>query len=161
MGVTAAIITGGVLFFIVGIAPALARVFNATDLPEYIPHLRFFFNEPSLSSTFALGAFLLGVCTVAIIIPSQTVLQEVTTAQNRGKIFAVLGVIMNIFALIPVLLAGALADIFGVAPIFIGLGLIIFTIGILALKPAIFFTEQNLPYSVREFLGLGHWEVKG
>ena len=65
---------------------------------------------------------------------------------------------MNLFALIPVLLAGALADIFGVTPIFIGLGVIIFTIGILALRPGVFFTEKSLPYSWREFLGLGHWE---
>ncbi|OGE14739.1 hypothetical protein A3F00_03250 [Candidatus Daviesbacteria bacterium RIFCSPHIGHO2_12_FULL_37_11] len=158
MVIIPAMITGGLLFFIIGIAPALARIFNATDLPEQIPHLRYFFDAPSLSSTFAIGAFLLGVCTVAIIIPSQTVLQEATTLQNRGKIYAALGVLMNLFALIPVLLAGALADIFGVTPIFIGLGVIIFTIGILALRPGVFFTEKSLPYSWREFLGLGHWE---
>ena len=153
-----AIITGGVLFFIVGIAPTLARIFNSTDLPEYIPHIRYFFNAPSISSTFAIGAYLLGICAVSIIIPSQTILQEVTTRQNRGKIFAALFVLMNAFALIPVVLAGALADLFGVTPIYIGLGVIIFAVGILALKPALFFTERSLPYSVREFLGLGHWE---
>lgn len=152
-----AIITGGILFFIVGIAPTLARVFNSTDLPEYIPHIRYFFNAPSLSSTFAIGAFLLGVAAVSIIIPSQTILQESTTRQNRGKIFAVLFVLMNGFALIPVILAGALADFFGVTPIYIGLGIIIFLVGIFALRPAFFLKENMLPYSTREFLGLGHW----
>lgn len=152
-----AIIVAGILLFIVGAAPSLARFFNAIDLPEHIPHLRYFFNAPSLSSTFAIGAYLLGIVTVAIIIPSQTILQETTHKENRGKIFAVLGVMMNAFALIPVILAGGLADIFGVTPIYITLGIIVFIIGILALRPASFFTERSLPFFIREFLGLGHW----
>lgn len=153
-----AIMIAGILLFVVGVAPSLARFFNAIDLPERIPHLRYFFNAPSLSSTFALGSFLLGIAAVAIIIPSQTILQESTTDENRGKIFATLGMMMNAFALIPVVLAGVLADLFGVTPIFIGLGIIIFIIGLLALRPTIVFAEHRLPYSIREFLGLGHWE---
>ena len=155
------IIVAGILLFTVGVAPSLARFFNSIDLPEKIPHLRYFFNAPSLSSTFAVGAFLLGMAAVAIIIPSQTILQEATSKENRGKIFAVLGMMMNAFALVPVVLAGGLADLFGVTPIYVGLGIIVFTIGILALKPDTFFTEHSLPFSLREFLGLGHWERRG
>jgi len=155
-----AVIMGGILLFTVGIAPFLARIFNALDLPEYIPHLRYFFNAPSLSSTFAVGAFLLGAAAVSIIIPSQTILQEATNSENRGKIFAVLGVMMNAFALLPVVLAGGLADLFGVVPIYITLGIIIFIIGIIALKPEIFLPEKYIPYSIREFLGLEHWDRK-
>lgn len=155
-----AIIMAGILLFIVGVAPTLARFFNSIDLPEQIPHLRYFFNAPSLSSTFALGAFLLGIATVAVIIPSQTILQESTTDENRGKIFSVLGMMMNAFALIPVILTGVLADIFGVVPIFIGLGIIVFTIGILTMWPSLVFNEKYLPFRVKEFLGLGHWEGK-
>lgn len=159
MVVIPAIIMAGILLFIVGVAPALARFFNATELPEHIPRLRYFFNAPSLSSTYALGAFLLGVTAVSIIIPSQTTLQEATKKQIRGKIFAVLGMLMNAVAIIPVLLAGGLADLFGETAIFLGLGVTVFTIGILALKPNLFFTKKALPFKIREFLGLGHWEV--
>lgn len=152
------IIIGGILLFIIGAAPALARFFNSLELPESIPHLRYFFNAPSLSSTFALVAFTLGFCAVSIIIPSQTILQESTSEKNRGKIFSVLAVMMNAAACLPVLLAGLLADRFGATAVFSWLGIIVFVIGILALRPALFFTEKTLPYSVREFLGLGHWE---
>ncbi len=64
---------------------------------------------------------------------------------------------MNAFALVPVILAGAFADLFGETTVFMSLGIIIFVIGLLALKPGIFFSEQRVPYKWREFLGLGHW----
>ena len=157
MVVIPAIIASGVLLFAVGIAPTVTMFLNNTELPEKIIHLRYFFNAPSLSSSFAIGAFLSGVAAVAIIIPSQTILQEATHSKIRGKIFAVLVVAMNSFALVPVLLAGGLADIFGVTSIFIGLGILVFLIGILALRPSMVFGENHLPFRIREFLGLGHW----
>lgn len=152
-----AMIASGVLLFSVGIAPTIAMLLNNTELPERILHLRYFFNAPSLSSSFAIIAFLMGIAAVAIIIPSQTILQEATHDKIRGKIFSVLVVAMNSFALLPVLLSGGLADIFGVTPIFMGLGILIFLIGILALKPSSIFAEHHLSFKIREFLGLGHW----
>src|SRR6185369_5504361 len=99
-----AILLSGVLLFLVGIAPSLAPAFGNFEFHNKylhnLHHLRYFLNAPSLSSTFALIAFLLGGCAVAIIIPSQTVLQENTHAKIRGKIFAVLAVMMNAFAII-------------------------------------------------------------
>ena len=63
-------------------------------------------------------------------------------------------------ALIPVLLSGILADIFGPTSIFLALGAIIIMVGIFGLKPNLFFAKKSLPYHVREFLGLGHWSEK-
>ena len=152
-----AVIIAGILFIGSGIAPGVAAALDATELPQRIRHLRYFFNAPSLASTFAIGAYLLGLCTVAIIIPSQTTLQEETSEQNRGKILAVLAVFMNVFAAIPVILAGALSDLFGVTPILITMGGLISAIGLLALSPNLIFKENHLPFRIREFLGLGHW----
>lgn len=153
-----AMIASGILLFSIGIAPTIAMALNNTELPLKIMHLRYFFNAPSLSSSFAFIAFLMGIAAVSIIIPSQTILQEATNSKIRGKIFAVLVVAMNSFALLPVLLSGGLADIFGVTPIFMGLGILIFLIGILALKPSSIFAEHHLSFKIREFLGLGHWQ---
>lgn len=155
-----AIILGGLLLFGVGIAPDVARYLDNTDLPRRIYHLRYFFNAPSLSSTFAIGSFLLGFAAVSMIIPAQTILQENTSEENRGKIFAVLSVMMNMAACIPVLLAGIFSDIFGETVVFMGIGIIIFLIGVIAMRPALFLREAWLPYNVREFLGLGHWVRK-
>ncbi len=154
------VIACGILLFGVGIAPDVARALDATSLPERVRHLRYFLNAPSLASTFAVGAYLLGVATVSIIIPSQTILQEQTNDQNRGKILSVLAVLMNVFAAVPVILAGATADLFGVTPIFLFLGVVVFLIGLLALRPSVIFGEDHLPVHLKEFLGLGHWDKK-
>ena len=105
-----------------------------------------------------IGSLLLGMVVVSIIIPSQTVLQENTTDQDRGKVFGVLIALISGLSLPPVLFVGILSDIFGTLPIFIGLGGLIAIFGLLILKPDFFFAENHLPFKVREFLGLGHWE---
>jgi MFS family permease len=97
---------------------------------------------------------------VSILVPTQTVLQENTPESSRGKVFSVLGVAISAFSLIPILLSGLLADIFGVTPIFIGLGVVVILTGLFGLRPNFFFERKQLPYKFREFLGLGHWEAK-
>ncbi len=67
---------------------------------------------------------------------------------------------MSGLALIPVLIAGVSADIFGTTPIFIALGFLTILLGVFGLKPSLFFKEESLSFRVREFLGLGHWEDK-
>ena len=129
-----AIFFGGLLFFLVGLAP--------------------------LSTILVVGSFLLGVAMVSILIPSQTVLQENTPEQDRGKVFSVLGMVMAAVSLIPVFLVGIMADLFGTAPIFTGLGIIIMMIGLFSLKPSLFLPGKLLPYRVKEFLGMGHWEER-
>lgn len=155
--VVPAIIIGGVLFTLIGLIPTIAQLLQSTDLPTYITRPRYFFRAPSLSSIFALIAFLTGFCTVSIIIPSQTALQESTPEQNRGKIFSVLAVIMTSVSAVTALLAGGLADVLGVTPIFVTLGIVTIALGILTLRPHYFFNEQRLSFRIREFLGLGHW----
>lgn len=150
-------ITAGIIFFLVGITPLLAHLFQSAELPQFVRHPRFFFRAPSLSAMFALGSFILGVAAVGIIVPAQTILQENTNEGNRGKIFSVLLVAMNSFAAIVSLLAGLLAEFLGPEVIFIILAAIILPISVMARRPAVFLKETNLPYNIRQFLGLGHW----
>lgn len=152
--VSRAIVFGGLLFFLMGIAPIISPAIRYLSQPRPLP----FFYQPPLSKVLVAGSFLLGIAMVSILVPSQTVLQENTPQQDRGKVFSVLGVAMSGLSLIPVLLSGVLADIFGTTPIFIGLGAVIMLVGVFGLKPSLFFREEDLPYHVREFLGLGHWE---
>ncbi len=154
--VSRAILFGGLLFFMVGIAPLIFPAINYFRHPRPVP----FFYQPPLSKVLVVGSFLLGLAMVSILVPTQTVLQENTPESARGKVFSVLGVAMSGLSLIPVLLSGVLADIFGVTPIFIGLGGTIILIGLFGLKPDLFFTRKGLSFKVREFLGLGHWENK-
>ncbi len=153
-----AIIVSGLIFILVGATPIIVKLLQLHEIPIHLMHPRYFFRAPSISSYFALGAMILGFATVSIIIPCQTVLQENTPEKDRGKVFAVLAVIMTSFAALPVFLAGILSDSFGAATVFLGLGLIIFILGMLAYSPSLFFKEKFLPYKLREFLGLEHWQ---
>lgn len=149
-----AIIFGGMLFFLVGISPIISPAIKYFHKPRALA----FFTQPSLSTVLVIGSFLLGMAMVSILVPTQTVLQENTPEQDRGKVFSVLGVAMAGLSLLPVFFAGVLADLFGTAPIFAGLGIMIMLIGFFGLKPGLFFPDKSLPYKTREFLGLGHWE---
>lgn len=151
-----AILFGGLLLLSVGLAPLISPAIRYLQYPGPTP----FFYQLPLSQVMMVGSFLVGMIMVSVLIPSQTVLQENTPEEDRGKVFAVLGVANAGLTLIPVFLAGILADIFGTTPIFIGLGLIIFLVGLFGLKPNLFFRKKELPFRVKEFLGLGHWERK-
>ena len=148
------ILFAGLMLFLVGIAPFISPAINYFRHPQPVP----FFYQLPLSKILAVGSFLVGMAIVSILVPSQTVLQENTPQQDRGKVFAVLGVAMSGLPLIPIFLSGILADLFGTTVIFIGLGFMIVLVGLFGLKPSWFFHEEHLPYNVREFLGLGHWE---
>ncbi len=148
------ILFGGLLLLFMGIAPIVFPAISYFHLPKPLP----FFYQPPLSVLFMISSFLLGIALISILVPSQTVLQENSPNSGRGKVFAVLGVVMAGLSLIPVFLAGILADIFGPTPIFAGMGIIILLIGLFVLKPSLFFAKKELPFKMREFLGLGHWE---
>lgn len=154
--VARAIMFAGLLFLLVGIAPILSPAIRHLRYPRPLP----FFYQPPLSRILIFGSFLLGIAMVSVLVPSQTVLQENTPEEDRGKVFAVLGVAMSALTIIPVLLSGLLADIFGTNPIFIGMGLIISLIGLFGFNPSLFFPKNTLPFHVKEFLGLGHWKEK-
>lgn len=104
------------------------------------------------------GSFLLGLAMVAVVVPSQTALQEYSPERDRGKVYSALAVLMSFLTLIPVLIVGVLADLFGASPIFLVMGCIIALIGLLAFKPDFYFSKKQLPFKVRQFLGLGHWK---
>lgn len=153
-----AVIVAGLVFFTMGATPRIARTVQSVELPQVrIPRLRYFHKAPTVSTYFAVGAFLLGLCTVSVVVPAQTLVQEQTNEKIRGKIMSVLVILMNTFSAVPVLLAGVLSDLFGVATVFAILGVLVFILGLIAFKPARFFREAHLPYRIREFLGLGHW----
>lgn len=152
-----AIVFAGLTFLAVGFSPLLAEFIRYSEFLSHKQTLRYLLQVPSLASVFATAAFFIGVSAVAIIIPSQTVIQENVPNRIRGKIWSILVLMMNAFSVAIVLLSGVLSDIFGVTPVFIWLGIIILMIGLIAYKPAYFFQSRYLPLKFREFLGQGHW----
>lgn len=156
--VVPAIIFAGVTFLAIGFTQKLAEFVRYSEFLQHKDTLRYVLQAPSLAGVFATAAFLIGLCAVAIIIPSQTVIGENVSDRIRGKIWSILVLMMNAFSAAVVLLSGVLSDLFGVTPIFIWLGVIVLIIGLTVVKPAYFFKPHHLPARFREFLGQSHWQ---
>lgn len=67
-----------------------------------------------------------------LLVPAFTVLQEHTTQDSRGRIFGGIFAVMNTAVAAPVLVAGGLADAFGVDRVVAGVGILLAVLGILA-----------------------------
>src|SRR5207302_7222245 len=93
---------------------ALAAVPQAmTQFPDLQVHNRI---------TAATFSFLLGVEFGAIMIPAITYLMESTSDEIRGRIFALLYMVINGVTAVPVLVAAALSDTIGTAHVIGGMG---------------------------------------
>lgn len=68
-------------------------------------------------------AFILGIANALIFVPSNTILQEETSAAMRGKIYGVLNSMVGLFSLFPIIIVGGLADLFGVGAVLTGIGI--------------------------------------
>lgn len=78
-------------------------------------------------------AFLLGIANSFMFVPSNTLVQENTTDEIRGKIYGTLNSIASLVSLIPIILVGSFADIYGVGSVLTAIGIIIGIIGIFRL----------------------------
>lgn len=65
-------------------------------------------------------AFVFGVAYAFITVPSMTLVQEELPDVIRGRVFGVLNVLVSVFSLLPIVVVGPVADIWGVAPVFLG-----------------------------------------
>jgi MFS family permease len=103
----AALILGGVSLIAFGLLPMLFRSVGAGVL---------------LTPAAVVFAALFGCALGALLIPAFTVLQERTTEETRGRIFGSIFTVINAAVALPLLLAGGLADAFGVDRVVAGLG---------------------------------------
>lgn len=74
-------------------------------------------------------AFFAGFANALIFIPSQAMIQETVPEDFRSKIYGLLFALIGLFSLIPIMLAGAVADVVGVGAVLLLLGTGIIIIG--------------------------------
>ena len=107
------LVAGGVTLVLIAIPPNLLRQF-----------------APALISVFpVVFGFIGGIEFGALFIPAFTVLQEKTEAEMRGRIFGAMFTIVNAAVALPILVAGGLADIFGVTAVIVGMGCLMVATG--------------------------------
>lgn len=76
-------------------------------------------------------AFILGAANALVFVPSNTILQEATSDEFRGKAYGALNALIGIFSLFPIIVVGSLADTFGVGRVLTGIGIAIIMVGVL------------------------------
>ena len=74
----------------------------------------------------------IGLANALLIVPSQTLLQEQSTEQIRGRVLSAFFTTSNAAALVPILFAGVLGDLFGVTRVLIALALLLLAIALRA-----------------------------
>ncbi len=68
---------------------------------------------------------LLGLSNSFISVPAQTALQERSPEDIRARVFSAFYTVQNVVLILPVLLAGVLADTFGYVPTVVGIGAVV------------------------------------
>lgn len=81
-----------------------------------------------------LFAGIAGFANAFIFVPSQTVIQEIVPESSRAKLFGLLYALIGAVSLIPVIISGGVADVFGVQSVLLLLGCIIIILGIVRIK---------------------------
>jgi MFS family permease len=94
----------------------------------------FIWDDPTDERTGALYiagvvAVVLGMSNAFILAPSQSLLQSRAPENARARVWAAFFMVANGVAFIPIIFAGALADLFGVVTVLFGMGLILIVAG--------------------------------
>jgi MFS family permease len=67
-------------------------------------------------------AFLLGFANALVFVPANTILQESTSEEFRGKVYGFLNTMVGVVSLVPVIAVGGLSDLIGVGNVIVGIG---------------------------------------
>ena len=114
------------IFLLPLVGSLIARPFHV-QVTHYVPHILL---TPKIDFMILL-AFFSGLANAFVFVPSNTLIQEETSDEVRGKIYGALNSLISLLSLLPIVIAGSLADIFGVGSVLSLLGLVVGGIAIL------------------------------
>lgn len=126
------IITGGILLS--GIAMLLLPYGSKVASRDFIHIINYYLPhifDITILHIMSLLAFVLGVANSLVFVPANTIIQEKTTDEFRGKIYGLLNSIAGMCSLLPIIIVGGLSDLVGVANVVTGIGIIIILFGII------------------------------
>lgn len=78
-------------------------------------------------------AFLSGFANAFVFVPANTLIQEETSDEVRGKIYGALNSLISLLSLLPIIVVGSFADLFGVATVLVSISIVVGVIGIIRL----------------------------
>ncbi|HVA25843.1 MAG TPA: MFS transporter [Chloroflexota bacterium] len=111
----------GLLMFGVGISPPLSHIGNR--ITESVG-----FRPQAANWLIGLDLFLfllLGLAFAYVLVPAQTLVQELAGDEVRGRVLSIQLMASSAFMIVPLLFVGGLADAFGITSVLMGMGLLI------------------------------------
>jgi len=112
------------LGFSIMLLPYGARVESgiiAQTVNAYLPH----FLKINVFHIMIFLAFIMGIANALVFVPANTILQEETTDEFRGKVYGALSTLVGLFSLLPIILVGSLADLIGIKGVLTGIGVVV------------------------------------
>ena len=88
------------------------------------------FLDISILQIMIILAFILGVANSFVFVPANTILQEKTSPEFRGKIYGFLNTLVGGLSLLPIILVGGLSDLIGVSVVLVGIGVCLLILGV-------------------------------
>lgn len=127
--ITAGIFISGIAILLLPFGSKVASRDFVHTLNTYLPH----FFDITILHIIAFLAFIMGAANAFVFVPANTIIQEKTTDEFRGKIYGLLNSIVGALSLIPIIVVGGLSDLLGVGNVIIGIGVLIILFGIIRL----------------------------
>lgn len=118
------LIAAGIILIIVSVTVRLSR----------LPGIELFFTRSLVLPVEFLLFFLLGVANSLLDVPANSMLQEHSEGEMRGRIYGLLTSAVGGVGILPVVIGGVLADTIGVGKVIFFLGVVVLGYGILRMK---------------------------
>lgn len=125
--VIAGILLSGIVMVVMPYGNALASRDFIKTINDVVPRIMYISHIDIIISL----SFLLGIANAFVFVPSNTILQEKTSDEMRGKVYGVLNTLVGIFSFIPIIAVGSFSDMIGVGRVLIGIGCSLILIAIL------------------------------
>ncbi len=125
---------------------------NLSHREFLVSTLRPFSKAFTVSIWVSFFALFVGFGVALVIIPAQTALQTATPSHLRGRVFGVWALLVALGVSIPAVLAGVMADLFGVVASMVTVGVIILLVGIVGIKAELF-TAHLVPRTLGKIIG--------
>jgi len=124
--ITSGIFFSGIAMLLLPYGSKVASRSFVLFINGYLPHIL----KINILHIMVVLAFVLGLANSFIFVPANTILQEKTTDEVRGKIYGFLNSIIGAASLIPILVVGGLSDLVGVGLVITGIGVSILLLGV-------------------------------
>ncbi len=118
-------IVAGIVFVLLPFASRVTSHAFIQNLNNFLPHIL----DINILHIIVVLAFIVGFSMSFVFIPSNSTIQIETSEEMRGRMYGLLNSLIGAVSFLPVILAGGLADLLGVASVITSVGILMIILG--------------------------------